>query len=672
MAKQELRELGWWGRRWLEHILRETALPLSDGQLRSARTGVARVTLAKGGIRATVETGVVGHAVSTLKVRPLSDREWRKVLPRLAADTELTHRVLSGNLGAELEAAFAEAGASLFPKLPGLTAARCNCREQWGCRHLRVLLAKAAEMIDENPFLWFEILGRTREELQAFVQGRLADQTPSAGPEEMPGGEDFWETSVDPDAIPVRPGSSEGAESVLRMLGPVELPASARQVKLLVRREVSFGTLTHTTVEPVAKPVDEVLREYVGHIGRAATALATGAAAPRYLADSQVLPGKPVPLAQRLSVEVATVVADAGEILSIGRVRALCPTVASLADDVAAQPLLDACRSLPQGFVLLAGKYVGTVQAVLAPAAFRHVVTFDEVVQGRLNLQSDWARALALAGIQPPSRETGDVRVGDEFWIAAPHGQVTFRVAPREQRELSPLRHHSNAAARHLMAHLDDRLEYDEAVGLLLGAGEYRPDTAPDPVWLLPAACDELQSDGIAKGIRRRMTLGPNAVGGLAGALGFRWPYAPWREQENALRQFAADLEAKGQGPKQVERALTLVKIWCAALGRPQDLPDTLSLPAFLRFLWVSAPRETPRYGILPDLVPRIMADWFTSLQTHYGTSHDAHLQACRMTDAYEHRVRTAPPGLKDDDDVQAWQAEGYRWIGIHWKEVRV
>ncbi|MBY6278394.1 hypothetical protein, partial [Symbiobacterium thermophilum] len=153
----------WLRERWLAYVDEERLLlPMTEGQRKSAGRGDARLTFARGEIAAEVSVGSSGAiAVATLRFRPFGVRDWRRVEAAIAADPEGARRLLSGAVGPELEQAFNQAGLSLFPAGRGRLP-RCTCGQPLTCRHVRVLVVRAAAAFAANPFLWLQVLGRER------------------------------------------------------------------------------------------------------------------------------------------------------------------------------------------------------------------------------------------------------------------------------------------------------------------------------------------------------------------------------------------------------------------------------------------------------------------------------------------------------------------------------
>ncbi|MFZ5814625.1 MAG: hypothetical protein ACOY93_04925 [Bacillota bacterium] len=660
--------LTWWGERWLQWLRALGVGPETDGQAKSALRAEGQVRLERGRVIAAVWVSERRQATPLIKVRPWSEKDWKRVLEAIAAQPDLAQRVLSGTMGPELEQALIARDLRLFPREATLG---CNCGvRQVGCRHLNFLVLKTAELLSGNPFLWLEVMGRGRQELLSELKARLADRSePRAGlrtPAEAEGEgevaltapeagepldpERFWETPVDPAAIPVRPGGSAAPDGLLRSLGP--LP-------------VEEGLYLLPSREPVR--ADEFLRRMVVQVGRMATALALGEVEPAY--RPLPLPGKPVPPAARLAREVAEALRTEDGMILIDDLYPQCPTAMALGDEEAARrPLREACSLLPGDLITVADRYVGPAAALLRGAAFHHVLTLDEWLDGELHPDGDWALALRAAGREVPSLAPHlrrlQPRVGDELIIRLREGGPEVGLRPRAERRPEE-RLHADAVASRLLQMVSslsrsDRLPLPEAVAVLLAEGAYRGDLQPDPVWLIPLLGPGLYLDPAERAVTRQPT---SWRPGLP-----RFIYGHWPGRERTLMDFQGTMTKAWAPRREIEIATACITWWGRVWPGAQDQPAAAeSLGTFLHFLWNLAPREAGRYRIPPQLLPTVMARWFTFLSERFPDTAPAyarHLRACSLTDLYEERCQTAPPEGAAEGALLAWQAEAYRWMG--------
>ncbi|MDF2628311.1 MAG: hypothetical protein K0R39_2142 [Symbiobacteriaceae bacterium] len=669
-------DVGWWGQWWLTQVIAHLPAAPTEGQLKNAARATARLRVEKGRVEAYVAVGggarppgagrgeapVGREETALLRVKPLAERDWKRLLGSL--DQALTLRLLTGQFGPELETAFAAAGLELFPPQATL---RCTCRAagEDGCRHLHALLLGGVTMLDSNPFLWLEVLGRSRAELQAALQARLAESRPPAaeapGPGAPPGGahadaDTFWETATDPDAIPVSAGDTAAPpDALLRRLGPLPLPEETAWVEMIVTKTAGRGDEARPVLTRAARPLDAILREYVGYIGEATRALTTGDMPPMYLQEP--LPGKAVPLSARVLPEVEQAIRQEAGLLSVAELTARAPTAAALPGKLGRTAVAEALGQLPPDMVVLARRYAGPRIAALAGRAFCHIITFDEWRRGRFTTDADWHRALEAAGataaLPPGLWQHLRPETGDELWltVADPAGPfLQAELLPRRVRRPT-LDARSLPAARALLGHMADTGQWgipeEEAVAVLLAEGHYEQREQQDEAWLLP-----FQVQGISAG-RPQRTLTREERPWQPGF--GRATYHGWADLETALKGWP-------------ETAARAIRWWCQSWPGAQDRPGTVpNLGALLELLWIKAPRDAVRHDLQPELLPNILAEWFQSLEDRYPAVaglYEAHMLACGRGELYEHRLRTLPEPGAPDTETLAWIVEGYRWIG--------
>lgn len=652
-TKKKTTTFGWWGQRWLDHLAEAFIGPETEGQAKSALRADGEVKWRKGRVEAAVRVNY-RQVEATLKLKPWTEREWRKVLGAIAARTDLSQRLLSGTFGLELEQALDEVGVSLFPPVEP-ESCRCTCNNWEGCRHRNFLVMRMAQMLDENPFIWFELMGRSRQLVLADLRARLADrQEPTADEADQQAIDParFWDAAVDSAAIPVRPGSSAAADGLIRALGPLG-------VKVPVILPPSRQTQTP----------EAVLGHMVSQLARTSADLALGEAEPRYRGGE--LPGRPIGLAARLVPEVVEAVRVADAVMPLDELVERCPTAVALPFDHAMYVLVDACKRLPPDHFFFLNRYVGLGATLGQGATFRHVVTFDEWRLGELTDDGDWARLFALRGRSRPLFGSTFARlspeVGDELWLtvndAVPGGLM---VALRRRTECDPaemLRQDRTAAdvLSRLMIDVDTvEVSEQDAMAALLCEGAYHDGLYPDQVWLLPLVGGMLSNDPAERSLSILQT------GWRPGAP--RFVYGNWPDRENHLRYFSKRMRDRGDSLQQVEAALVAVRWWCDIWRGPQDEPKaTESLGSFLYFLWNLAPRRSMRHGVRPEEVPAALLDWFTYLaesRPAVGEAFAGHLKALSLADYYAHRMATAPESRAMASRVLEWEVEGYRWMG--------
>jgi len=178
----KVRKLGvtWWGRRWLdalEHFSRDYLNRLGRGRT-YARTGrVHHLKVSPGKVTARVTgSGSTPYQVS-LSMDAFSDAAWEAAIALMAQEARFAAELLSGQMPQDIDAVFAKHNRSLFPRKSHDLATDCSCPD-WAnpCKHVAAMHYVLGEAFDRDPFLLFELRGRTREQVLEAL-GRLRSET---------------------------------------------------------------------------------------------------------------------------------------------------------------------------------------------------------------------------------------------------------------------------------------------------------------------------------------------------------------------------------------------------------------------------------------------------------------------------------------------------------------
>jgi len=179
----------WWAKRWIAALERL----MDSGRLRRgrnyARQGqVLSIDETPGGITAQVQGSMRMPYKISIKIKPLSDAEWEKVIDALAEQAIFSAQLLAGEMPQDIEQAFQAAKVSLFPSERGDLTTDCSCPDYSNpCKHIAATHYILGERFDEDPFLIFRLRGRTQEQIMQELRKRRAaeEQTAIAEDEEV-------------------------------------------------------------------------------------------------------------------------------------------------------------------------------------------------------------------------------------------------------------------------------------------------------------------------------------------------------------------------------------------------------------------------------------------------------------------------------------------------------
>jgi uncharacterized Zn finger protein len=224
----------WWSKRFVD-VLESYGLGarMQRGR-RYARSGqVMSLDVTPGLIAAQVQGSRRTPYLVTVQSSQPSPSQWDEVDDAFAARVGFAAQLLAGEVPAELEEVFIEAGVPLFPRTWSDVRANCNCPD-WEnpCKHIAAVLYVYADQLDTDPWLLLLWRGRTRDEVLGHlgVTSRAGGLDNSVAP--------WW--PLVPGRTPVgvarsEPGPARTSVAVVGAVPIAEPPTPAARV--LVRME---------------------------------------------------------------------------------------------------------------------------------------------------------------------------------------------------------------------------------------------------------------------------------------------------------------------------------------------------------------------------------------------------------------------------------------------------
>lgn len=173
----------WWGQRWieaLENVLRGDSRRLARGRT-YARAGRTHDLVVTGG---TVTAKVTGSRPTpyeiSITLAQLGEPAWKKAIAAMAGKAQFSAELLAGQMPQAIDDAFAAAGVSLFPRQRADLETHCTCPD-WGdpCKHVAATHYVLGEALDRDPFLLFELRGKTKEQVLDALRAARGRSQPS-------------------------------------------------------------------------------------------------------------------------------------------------------------------------------------------------------------------------------------------------------------------------------------------------------------------------------------------------------------------------------------------------------------------------------------------------------------------------------------------------------------
>jgi uncharacterized Zn finger protein len=172
----------WWGDRWIAALqpLMDSRR-LSRGRSYARRGQVLEIDIQPGKIAARVQGSRRSPYKVTIELKPLNTQQWDVVLNALADQAIYAAQLLNGEMPDDIERIFDAVRVPLFPAAGGDLSSECSCPD-WAnpCKHIAAVYYLLGERFDGDPFLLFELRGRTQEQIAAELRKRRSGLGASA------------------------------------------------------------------------------------------------------------------------------------------------------------------------------------------------------------------------------------------------------------------------------------------------------------------------------------------------------------------------------------------------------------------------------------------------------------------------------------------------------------
>jgi uncharacterized Zn finger protein len=167
LGDQGLGQQPWWVEQWMELINGYRFKKRLERAWDYARSGNVLSIRFEG---RRVHARVQGSGEDPYKVKlwldVLSDDDWRYVLEALGQKARWSAQLLAGVMPQDIERAFAASGRRLFPFKLQEVRSECTCPDKINpCKHVSAVYYLMGERFSEDPFVLFQLRGRTRAQL---------------------------------------------------------------------------------------------------------------------------------------------------------------------------------------------------------------------------------------------------------------------------------------------------------------------------------------------------------------------------------------------------------------------------------------------------------------------------------------------------------------------------
>lgn len=176
----------WWARRWIT-VLESFRIGARLGRGRSyARGGqVMDISIERGFVTAKVQGSRPSPYKVAIALKPLSDKEWDKVIKLMANRAIYSAKLLAGEMPQDIEEVFNSAKVAMFPGRLNDMKTECSCPDFSNpCKHIAAVYYIIGEEFDHDPFLIFHLRGMPREKLMESIRQHRGSGSTPTGPVE--------------------------------------------------------------------------------------------------------------------------------------------------------------------------------------------------------------------------------------------------------------------------------------------------------------------------------------------------------------------------------------------------------------------------------------------------------------------------------------------------------
>ena len=174
LGDQGLGQQPWWVEQWMELINSYRFKKRLERAWEYARSGnVTSIRFEGRRVHARVQgTGEEPYKVK-LWLDVLNDEDWGYVLDALTQKARWSAQLLAGVMPQDIERAFAASGKRLFPFKLQEVRSECSCPDKANpCKHVSAVYYLMGDRFSEDPFVLFQMRGRTRAQLLADLAKR--------------------------------------------------------------------------------------------------------------------------------------------------------------------------------------------------------------------------------------------------------------------------------------------------------------------------------------------------------------------------------------------------------------------------------------------------------------------------------------------------------------------
>ena len=268
----------WWAQRWVD-VLESFGWRRRLERARNyARQGnVLALEFQGPKVSALVQGTAPEPYQVSLSLDPFSEEQWGYVIETMSQRAIFSAKLLAGEMPQTIEEVFTSNGLSLFPLTRFDIHSKCSCPDPANpCKHIGAVYYLLGDRFSEDPFVLFELRGRTKEQIIAAL--RQMRSTSSEGTAAKTSAEStsdrpqpiaplkidqFWHYNEQLESSLVVIAPPPSTEIILDVLGPIAIKPEA---------------VTSATTQPPSPVVMEHLRSIYTAVSQQAVVTAMNTA----------------------------------------------------------------------------------------------------------------------------------------------------------------------------------------------------------------------------------------------------------------------------------------------------------------------------------------------------------------------------------------------------------
>ena len=165
-------EDAWWVQQWVD-LLNSYRFKkrLERGRNYARQGNILSLEFKDSKVFATVQGTANEPYQLSISIERFADEDWSFVIDTLSQKALYSAQLLAGEMPDSIEAVFTSNGLSLFPFTLADVKSKCSCPDPKNpCKHIAAVYYQLGDSFREDPFVLFQLRGRTKEQILAALR----------------------------------------------------------------------------------------------------------------------------------------------------------------------------------------------------------------------------------------------------------------------------------------------------------------------------------------------------------------------------------------------------------------------------------------------------------------------------------------------------------------------